>query len=96
LGYSPELIAQARASDILAMKTAAEWKVKADRWDRANSKKMEKVRAAKTLPKTTTPGSAKAPGAARQAAYASDRDAMKRGDRDATMRVLDSFFTQPK
>jgi hypothetical protein len=78
------------------MRKAAEWKVKADQLDRLNSKKMEKVRAAKTLPKTSTPGTAKAPGAVRQAQYATDREAMRRGDKDATTRVLDSFFTQPK
>ena len=56
LGYSPELISQARADDILAMKTAAEWKAKATRYDALMSKKMEKVRSAKGLPKVATPG----------------------------------------
>jgi hypothetical protein len=93
LGYPPELIAQARASDILAMKTAAEWRADSLKLKALNAKKMEKVRAAKTLPKVSTPGTARAPGAARQQQYASDREAMKRGDKDATTRVLDSFFT---
>lgn len=95
LGYPPELIAQARAPDILAMRTAAEWKAKADQLDRLNAKKMEKVRAAKELPRVSKPGTAQAPGAVRQNQYASDRDAMRRGDKDATQRVVDSFF-QPK
>jgi hypothetical protein len=93
LGYPPELIAQARASDILAMKTAAEWRADSLKLKALNAKKMEKVRAAKTLPKTSTPGQAKAPGAVRQAQYATDREAMRRGDTAATARVLDSFFT---
>lgn len=56
LGYPPELIAQARATDILAMRKAAEWKAKADRLDAMNRKTMEKVRAAKGLPKSVKPG----------------------------------------
>jgi hypothetical protein len=56
LGYSPELIAQARATDILAMRTAADWKAKAQKYDALQAKKMEKVRAAKGLPKVATPG----------------------------------------
>lgn len=96
LGYPPELIAQARASDILAMRKAAEWKAGFDQLQKLNKSKMEKVRAAKTLPAVSTPGAARAPGAARQQQYAADREAMKRGDKHATTRVLDSFFTQPK
>ena len=56
LGYSDELIGQARASDILAMRTAAEWKAKAAKYDALQAKKMEKVRAAKGLPRTVKPG----------------------------------------
>jgi hypothetical protein len=55
IGLSDELIAQARAPDILAMRKAAEWKAKADQLDRLNAKKMEKVRAAKGLPDSATP-----------------------------------------
>jgi hypothetical protein len=95
LGYPPELIAEARAPDILAMRKAAEWKAKAEKLDRLNAKQMEKVRAAKGMPKVAKPGTAQAPGAVRQAQYATDREAMRSGDKDAERRVLDSFF-QPK
>jgi hypothetical protein len=56
LGYPPELISQARATDIIAMKKVAELKAKADKYDDLQSKKMEKVRAAKGLPRVATPG----------------------------------------
>ena len=56
LGYSPELISQARADDILAMKVAADWRAKAQKYDALQAKKMEKVRAAKGLPKVAKPG----------------------------------------
>lgn len=58
LGYSPELISQARAEDILAMRTAADWKAKASKYDALQAKRMEKVRAAKGLPKVAKPGMA--------------------------------------
>lgn len=96
LGYPPELIQQARAPDILAMRTAAQWKAKADKLDRLEAKKMEKVRAAKALPKVSTPGTQKAPGAAQQSQYAADRELARRGDRDAAARVIDSFFDNPR
>lgn len=48
LGYPPELIAQARPTDIRAVKRAAEWKAKADKWDAAQGRKMQRVRDAKT------------------------------------------------
>jgi hypothetical protein len=54
MGYTDELIAQARAADILAMRKAAEWKAKADQLDRLNRTKMEKVRAAKGKPPVTS------------------------------------------
>lgn len=47
LGYPQELIAQARACDILAMKNAFEWKAKAAKWDEYNKAKMIPVRQAK-------------------------------------------------
>jgi hypothetical protein len=96
LGYPDELIGQARASDILAMRKAADWKAKAEKYDALQAKKMEKVRAAKDLPRVAKPGSAQAPGAARQNQYAQDRELLRQGDPRATQRVLDSFFTKPK
>src|SRR4249919_3373951 len=95
MGYPTELISHARAHDILAMRTAAQWKAKAEKLDRLEAKKMEKVRAAKGLPKVSTPGTQRAPGVANQQRYAADREALKHGDKDATQRVLDSFFTKP-
>jgi hypothetical protein len=57
LGYSPELIAQARGADILAMKHVSILKAKADKWDAANKAKMVPVRAAKgAIPPTARPG----------------------------------------
>lgn len=59
LGYSAELLGQANASDILALKRASDWKAKAARYDTLMAKKMEKVRAAKDLPPVARPGTAK-------------------------------------
>lgn len=50
VGYSDELIAQARAQDILAMRTVADAFDKADKYDALQKTKMEKVRAAKGKP----------------------------------------------
>jgi hypothetical protein len=97
LGYPDELIGQARASDILAMRTAAEWKAKAEKYDALQRTKMEKVRSAKGKPPVSAkPGMAQAPGAARQQQYAADREAMRSGDTRATQRVVDSFFNNPR
>jgi len=56
LGYPQELIAQARAPDILALRKASEWKAKAAKFDQLNKSKMVPVRAAKALPPTARPG----------------------------------------
>jgi hypothetical protein len=62
---------------------------------RPEAKKMEKVRAAKGLPRS--PSRAQPRLQARSAAqYAQDREALRRGDKAATQRVLDSFFTKSK
>jgi len=61
LGYPDELIGQARATDILAIRTAADWKAKAEKYDALQAKKMEKVRAARGLPKVATPGVSQGP-----------------------------------
>lgn len=58
LGYPPELMQQASSTDILALKKAYDWKVKADKYDKAIGKQMEAVRAAKGLPKMAKPGAA--------------------------------------
>lgn len=96
LGYPNELIAEARATDILAMRKVADLKRDADKYRALMAKKMEKVRAAKGLPKISTPGTQRAPGAQKAQQFASDREAMRRGDRNATTRVLDSFFDNPR
>ena len=88
LGYSDDLIASAGAHDILAMKKVAELKAKADRWDALQRKKMETVRAAKALPKVAKPGTAQPKGAAQNERYQADRQRMKAGDRDATLRIF--------
>ena len=56
LGYPVELMAEASSTDILALKRAAEWKAKAEKFDRLMAQKMEGVRAAKELPKMARPG----------------------------------------
>lgn len=56
LGYSPDVMAQASAQDILALRKAAEWKSKAAKFDALQKTKMEKVRSAKALPKHVKPG----------------------------------------
>jgi hypothetical protein len=50
LGYSPELMQQAGAQDIIALKRASEWKAKASKYDQLMQKRMVDVRAAKTAP----------------------------------------------
>lgn len=56
LGYGSELMAQATADDILALRKAAEWKSKAAKYDALQKTKMEVVRSAKALPKVSKPG----------------------------------------
>jgi hypothetical protein len=56
LGYSAELMSEATAKDVLALKMAMDWKVKAAKYDALQRGKMDKVRAAKTLPKVVRPG----------------------------------------
>lgn len=57
LGYPQELIANARGVDILAMKHVATLKAKADKYDALQKAKMVPVRAAKSVPPTSRPGS---------------------------------------
>jgi hypothetical protein len=92
LGYSAEQIAAADHNDIKAMRTATEWREKAEKYDRLMSKKMERVREAKTMPKVSRPGTAQAPGQAANQRYSADREAMRRGDRDAAAAVFGRFL----
>lgn len=50
LGYTPELMAQAGANDILALRKAADWKAKAEKYDSLMKGRMQGVRAAKQTP----------------------------------------------
>ena len=92
LGYSAEQIAAADHADIKAMKLATEWREKAEKYDRLMSKKMEKVREAKGMPRVSRPGTAQGPGAAANQRYSADREAMRKGDRDAATRVFSRFL----
>lgn len=57
LGYPQELIANARGVDILAMRQAATWKADAFKYRELMKRKMEPVRAAKSIPPASRPGS---------------------------------------
>ena len=58
LGFPAENLAEVDASDVLAMRKAAEWKTKADKYDALTTQKRDKVREAKSLPRLSRPGSA--------------------------------------
>jgi hypothetical protein len=92
LGYPAERLSAADAEDILALKRASDWKAKAAKYDTLMAQKMEKVREAKALPKVSKPGVPQGRNAIDGSRYASDREAMKRGDKDALTRVLDRFI----
>lgn len=75
LGYPQELIAQARAPDIIALRRASEWKAKAAKYDQLNKAKMVPVRAAKAIPptaRTASPSGQKAPTDAVSLLYPND------------------------
>lgn len=88
LGFPAELLKNVNATEILAMKTATDWKVKADKYDALMAKKMESVREAKNLPRVSRPGVPQGRGAASQAQYQADRQAMRNGDKDAAARAI--------
>lgn len=92
MGYSEDQLSQVDGQDILAMRTAMGWKDKADKYDRLVAKQMEKVRAAKDLPRVSRPGSATGKGAVANQRYTADREAMRNGDRDAAARVFSKFL----
>ncbi|WP_442679751.1 hypothetical protein ACSBM8_00670 [Sphingomonas sp. ASY06-1R] len=92
LGYSMELMGQANATDILALKAAAEWKAKADRYDALQSGKPAAVRAARAAPRVARPGVT--PTRAEQSARGRDAAwARAKAERsgDAYAAVLDSM-----
>lgn len=77
LGYTDELISQARATDILAMREANGWRLKAEKYDALQKGKMAKVRAAKGKPKMATPGAAGGKQRANQAQAAASFEVAK-------------------
>lgn len=79
LGYTPELMAQANAGDLLALNKALGWKLKAAKYDAAMGRQMQGVRAAKTA----TPGVSQPQGAGkRQAAKDASARLAKSGSLD--------------
>jgi hypothetical protein len=91
LGYTAEQLANVDHRDILAMRTAHDWRQKAEKYDALMSKKMATVRAARGLPRVSRPGVPQGKGAAESQRYAQDRQAMRDGDRDAAVRVFKRF-----
>ena len=92
LGYSDSQLAHTDAVDILAIKTASEWKAKADKLDTLMAKQMARVREGKAAPKISRPGSPTGKGVQAGQRYAADRKAMQTGDKDATIRVFKNFL----
>ena len=92
LGYSEDQLANVDGKDILAMRTVANLKEKADKYDALMKQKMEKVREAKNMPRVSRPGAGQPAGAAANQRYQADRQAMRSGDRDATARVFKHFL----
>ena len=70
LGYSMALMGNANATDILALKAAAEWKAKADRYDALQSNRSNAMRAARGAPRVAKPGTT--PSRAEQSARGRD------------------------
>jgi hypothetical protein len=70
LGYSMALMGEANATDILALKAAAAWKAKADRYDALQAGRAQAVKAARTAPRVAKPGAS--PGRAERSARGRD------------------------
>jgi len=92
LGYSMELMGQANATDIMALRAAAEWKAKADRYDQLQSSRTSAIRAARGAPRVAKPGTV--PNRAERSAHSRDAAwARAKAERsgDAYAAVLDSL-----
>jgi hypothetical protein len=70
LGYSMALMGQANATDILALKAAAAWKAKADKYDALQAGRSDAVKAARAAPRVAKPGTS--PGRAERTARSRD------------------------
>jgi hypothetical protein len=70
LGYSMALMGQANATDILALKAAAEWKAKAEKYDALQAGRAHAVKAARAAPRVAKPGAS--PGRAERNARGRD------------------------
>jgi len=91
LGYSPEQLAQVDHVDILAMRTANEWRRDALKYRALMANRMETVRAARGMPRVSRPGTG-GRGAAESQRYAQDRQKMRDGDKDAAVRTFARFL----
>lgn len=96
LGYPLELMAQAGATDILALKTAAEWRDKAAKFDKIMAKRMETVRGAKQMPKVTRPGAVQPPVALREASAEREAAAIAQFQRDGSAEAAAALLMQRK
>jgi len=67
LGYDDNAITQSSVEELKALKAVSEWKAKADRFDKAMAKKMERVRSGKNPPPISKPGVSRGASASRQA-----------------------------
>ena len=56
LGYSMALMGQASATDILALRAAATWKAKAEKYDALQAGRADAVKTARAAPKVARPG----------------------------------------
>lgn len=91
LGYPEELLADATPSDIRAIKRAAQWKDKADKWDALQSRKMTSVRAHKG--KSAKPGTAQPIGSGKARANAKATQRLKQsGSVDDAAAALAHLF----
>jgi hypothetical protein len=94
LGYPAELVNQATATDLLALKRALDWKAKAEKYDKLQGTRMEAVRAAKEKPRVNKPGAsptrAEQSSRGRDAAWAKVTSTRGR-DGDASAAYLESI-----
>lgn len=67
LGYDKDTINQSTVEELKALKSVSEWKAKADRFDKAMAKKMERVRTGKNPPPIVKPGVSRGPQEGRKA-----------------------------